>query len=89
MLTRIISSLLTYSNMELNKDSNIAVHFSVVRCYELNCSFYCTDSSNYKRNTCSYQNFHTYPKNTSRSLRLIYCIKNNLKLLQWIVVVYC
>ena len=43
--------------MKLNKDSNIAVHFSVVRCYELNYSFYSTDSSNYKRNTFSYRNF--------------------------------
>ena len=45
-----------------NKDSNIAVHFSVVRYYELNCSFYSTDSSNYKRNTFSYQNFSHIPE---------------------------
>ena len=56
-MTRNILCPLTYANMELNKDSNIAVNFSVVRCYELNRSFYCTDSSNYKRNTYSYQNF--------------------------------
>ena len=43
--------------MKLNKDLNIAVYFSVVRCYELNYSFYSTDSSNYKRNTFSYRNF--------------------------------
>ena len=48
---------LTYANMKLNKDSNVAVHFSVVRCYELSRSFYSTDSSNYKRNTFSYHNF--------------------------------
>ena len=38
---------LTYANMKLNKDSNIAVHFSVVSCYELSSSFYSKDSSNY------------------------------------------
>ena len=43
--------------MKLKKDSNITFHLSVNRCYELNCSFYSTDSSNYKRNTFSYQNF--------------------------------
>ena len=39
MLTR----PLTYANMKLNKDSDIAVHFSVNRSYELNCSFYRKD----------------------------------------------
>ena len=44
--------------MKYNKDSNIAVHFSIVCCYELNYSPYSTDSSNHdKRNTFSYQNF--------------------------------
>ena len=55
---------------------------SVVRCYELNCSFYNTDYSNIKRNTFSYRNFHTYQRNTSSSLSLVYRIKNNLNLLQ-------
>ena len=68
--------------MNLNKDSNIAVHFSVVRCYELNCSFYGTDSSNYSGKLSVIRIFHTYQKNTSSSLSLIYRIKNNLKLLQ-------
>lgn len=52
----------------------------VVRCYELNCSFYNADSSNYKRNTIRI--FRTYQKNTLSSLRLICRIKNNPKLLQ-------
>ena len=33
--------------MKLKKDSNIAVHFSIVCCYELSRSFYSKDSSNY------------------------------------------
>ena len=57
MLTCNILCPLTYANMKLNKDSNITVHFSVVRDYELNRSCYCADSSNYERNTFSYQNF--------------------------------
>ena len=48
--------------MKYNKDSNIAVRFSIVRCYELNYSLYSTDSSNYKRNTFSYQNFSHIPE---------------------------
>ena len=71
------------------KDSNIALHFSVVRCFELNCSLYSTDSSNRKRNTFSYQNFSLISENTSSSLGLIYRIKNNLKLLQRFFSVYC
>ena len=55
MLTRKVLFLLTYANMKLHKDSNIAVHFSIVRCDELNCSFYSADSS--KQNSFSNQNF--------------------------------
>ena len=49
MLTCKMLCPLTYANMKLNKDSNIAVHFSVVHWYELNCSFHSTYSSNFKR----------------------------------------
>ena len=41
--------------MKLKKDSNIAVHFSVVCCYELSRSFYSKDSSN-----CRLQFYRVY-----------------------------
>ena len=51
MLTRKMFSSAKLCEYEVKQDSNIAVHFSGVRCHELNCSFYSRDSSNYKRNT--------------------------------------